>query len=470
MKVLPPVTPSPEQLVILSHNKPGVLVLRGAAGSGKTTTALLRLKQQCRVWLNRRDRLGLKEPVRVLVLTYNRTLEGYISELATAQVAANANLDLVVSTFSKWARELLLADGHDLTLLGNDDVARLLAPLVAHLGIAQRFATEEIDYIMGRFPHDDFEPYLRLERRGRGRAPRVDAPLRRRLLDEVVLPYNSHKRKFGVVDWNDVAFEARHASTTERYDVVIIDEAQDFSANQMRAVLAHLADPASVTVVMDAVQRIYPRGFTWAEVGLDRLAGSMTLKVNHRNTREIAAFARPLVEGLPVDDDGALPDFTSCIRSGPKPWVLSGMYSQQVDWVLRYLVTHVDMSSESVVFLQPLGGQWFDYLRGRLHSAGLPPCDLTRSSMWPSGPEEIALCTFHSAKGLEFDHVIMLGLNSQVTPHVPGTDDVSLDGLRRLIAMGIGRARESVIIGYKPSDPSTIISLLDPATYQRVAL
>lgn len=470
MKILPPVTPSPEQLAILSHNKPGVLLLRGAAGSGKTTTALLRLRQQCRAWLSRRERLGLTDPVRVLVLTYNRTLEGYISELARAQVAHDSNLELTVSTFAKWARDLLTADGADLALLGNDDTARLLAPLLGPLRLRQRFALEEIDYILGRFEPSSLDRYLTTERRGRGRAPRMETTLRQQLLNEVVLPYQQHKIDHGVTDWNDVAVSARHASPSLRNDVVVIDEAQDFSANQMRAVLAHTSDPSSVTVVMDAVQRIYPRAFTWTEVGLDKLTGVRTLRTNHRNTREIAAFARPLVDGLPVEDDGALPDFASCAGSGPKPWVLAGSYSEQTDWVLRHLQDRVDLDSESVVFLQPLGGRWFDYLRDRLERAGLPSSDLTRSSVWPRGPEQIALCTFHSAKGLEFDHAIMLGLNGQVTPHADSSDDVSLDGLRRLVAMGVGRARRTVVLGYKPSDPSTLIGLLDPHTYQAVQL
>lgn len=53
---------------------------RRAAGSGKTTTALLRLREQIQVRLSRRERFGHDTPVRVLVLTFNRTLEGYICE------------------------------------------------------------------------------------------------------------------------------------------------------------------------------------------------------------------------------------------------------------------------------------------------------------------------------------------------------------------------------------------------------
>jgi len=91
MRILPPVTPTPEQLTILLESRPGVFVVNGAAGSGKTTTALLRLTRLCGHWLSRKQRLGLTAPVRVLVLTYNKTLEGYISQLAETQVAGSVN-------------------------------------------------------------------------------------------------------------------------------------------------------------------------------------------------------------------------------------------------------------------------------------------------------------------------------------------------------------------------------------------
>ncbi len=44
MKVLRPTQPTSEQLTVINNHKPGVFVVRGAAGSGKTTTALYRLQ------------------------------------------------------------------------------------------------------------------------------------------------------------------------------------------------------------------------------------------------------------------------------------------------------------------------------------------------------------------------------------------------------------------------------------------
>ena len=67
------------------------------------------------------------------------------------------------------------------------------------------------------------------------------------------------------------------------------------------------ADLNSVTFVMDAAQRIYPRHFTWKEVGVN-WSKIYTLKHNYRNTEQIAAFARTLVTGVPLEDDGELPD------------------------------------------------------------------------------------------------------------------------------------------------------------------
>ena len=467
MRILPEVTPTDEQLKIIGDIKPGFRIIRGAAGSGKTTTALLYLRQLVAARLMRRQRYGHQAPVRVLVLTFNRTLEGYISELARNCAPDDAALDLTISTFSRWAR----AKVGDVDIAGRDQESAMLRPLLQSFVTSRQhdFFADEVAYVLGRFEPENQAEYLTVNRRGRGRAPRVDRPVREKLLQEVLPAYEDAKAKRGVIDWNDLALLAADVDLGFGHDVVIVDETQDFSANQVRAILRHLHDSHSTTFIIDAIQRIYPRYFTWREVGINaRREIIHTLKENYRNTEAIAAFAIPLVDGLDPEDDGTVPDFTACSRSGPTPLLVQGKYSQQLQVMLDQLMLITDFRTESIAILQPRGGSWFSEVRKALQQRGIAFCELTRQHEWPSGPEVVALCTIHSAKGLEFDHVLLPGLSQQVTPHGPDDGDADLDRLRRMLAMAIGRARKSVMVGYKPGEESSLIGLLDSSTYELV--
>lgn len=470
MRVLSSVAPTPEQLKILGDVGPGFRLIRGAAGSGKTTTAILRLKEHSRVRLRRRARHGLSDPVRVLVLTFNRTLEGYIAELARQNVPQDPNLILEVSTFSRWARSLV----NNVDILDRNQVVSMLRPRLRAVGVnadLEGFMVEEVEYLLSRFPPGQLDEYEKTKRTGRGSSPQVKAPLRRRLLDEVVEPHQADKVARGVADWNDLAVAAMSAAPALLYDVVIVDEAQDFSANQVRAVLAHLRQDHSTTFVLDAVQRIYPRFFTWSEVGIGvRPHEIHRLSRNYRNTAEIAAFARPLVDGLPLDDDGTLPDFDACDEHGRLPEVVAGKYSDQLRYMLDEVLPAAQAGNESVAILQPRAGRWFDAARAELRRRQVPFCELTRENQWPAGDEVVGLSTMYSAKGLEFDHVLLPGLSQQVTPHGEGEGDSNLEQLRRMLAMAIGRARKTVMLGYKPQEESSLVQLLEAGTYKAVQL
>jgi superfamily I DNA/RNA helicase len=85
-------------------------------------------------------------------------------------------------------------------------------------------------------------------------------------------------------------------------------------------------------------------------------------------------------------------------------------------------------------------------------------------------PALVALSTLHSAKGLEFDHVVICELHSDVTPHGIAHNDSRLEVLRRLLAMGIGRARFTVTVGYDRTRASTLVRYLDPSTFEILEL
>lgn len=466
MRALSDVIPTAEQLALFSRIRPGVEVIRGAAGSGKTTTALLKLRAAVGSYINRRRRMSGAEPVRVLVLTFNRTLRGYVAELAERQFEAGAAIDLEIDTFSRWAKNLL---GNP-SMVEQEAADAYLWTAAKSLGLPIEFAIEEARYVMERFLTKDLPNYLTARRDGRGTTPRMERPMREALLNQVIYPYIKQKSIWRANDWNDLAIALTEKSHAE-YDIVIVDETQDFSANEVRAVLNQLAEENTVTFVLDSTQRIYPRSFVWAEVGVGlRPENSYKLTANYRNTKQIARFAASILSGMSVDDDGSLPNFESATRNGAMPIVLTGKYSAQAQFAINKIRTEIDLKNESVAFLHAKGGGWFNALKGLLDDAGLDYVSLSRKADWPKGVENIGLSTLHSAKGLEFDHIFILGLNAEVLPvdDDENSDVERLNAIRRLVAMGVGRARKTVTVGYKLSDAPDIAEFFDDTVCQRI--
>ncbi|NQZ52427.1 MAG: DEAD/DEAH box helicase [Moritella sp.] len=465
MRCLQNVTPTAEQLQIVSRNRPGIEVIRGAAGSGKTTTALLRLKSLIGLFLNRRQREANDAPVKILVLTYNTTLRGYINELIKNCNVNQDEIELTVNTFAKWT----------VNLCGKPKICSNRKSIISDLGsnikLSQDFLADEIEYLLGRFRLDNLEAYYEAVRVGRGITPRVDKTLRSQIVQEVVLPYLEILQEKGEVDWADIAMKVTDEIPNQQFDIIICDETQDFTANQIRAIKSHLAEVSSLTLVVDTAQRIYAGGFRWIETGITVLPGnSFRLQRNYRNTQEIAAFAAPLISGIPTDDDFTIPDFSSSSRQGSKPIVIAGSYSNQVSYAIQHIENNIDLTKESVAFLHPKGWRWFHYLEERLNNGGFKYISISRKPEWPEGDANIALSTLHSAKGLEFDHVIIIGLNRECLLHWDDITDHRYITTRKLLAMGIGRAKETVILGYKPEDKSEIIDLLQNDTYISVTL
>jgi superfamily I DNA/RNA helicase len=466
MRVLKRVNPTPEQIAVVRRIQAGASLIRGAAGSGKTTTALLALRAATGAAVNQLRNEGLL-PANVLVLTYNNSLRSYITAVAEDEMADYVDdVRLFISTFDKWALDSL-----GWGKVNRADAARgQLVRLANAFPRDTSFVVDEVEYLLGRLPPERLADYLVVERTGRGASPAMPRAVRKQLLDQVVEPYVNWKQANGARDFNDVAVGMMRAVPTFRYDVIVVDEAQDLSANQLRAVVRHAAADATVTIVTDSAQRIYPRGSPWAEAGIVIAPGrSFRLGVNYRNTRQIASLAASIANGLAVDDDGGLPNPAACGRDGPLPTLLLGKFRRQLDYVLGRL-RQIDLCAETVGFLHLKGGGWFDDIREALIANGFNYCELQGATEWPEGTANIGLCTFHSAKGLEFDHVFMIGLAKDHAVYGEAPDDDRYETHRRLVAMGVGRARQTVVLGTKPSEDLPLLGTIPAAVVERIQL
>jgi superfamily I DNA/RNA helicase len=104
----------------------------------------------------------------------------------------------------------------------------------------------------------------------------------------------------------------------------------------------------------------------------------------------------------------------------------------------------------------------------------LAETSLDRDRQEDSEPEKegVTLITFHAAKGLEFPHVFLVGIEESILPHARSKLEGSIDEERRLFYVGITRAMRTLAISYcvhrkkygspTPCYPSSFLKDLDP--------
>ncbi|MCM3521486.1 nuclease-related domain-containing DEAD/DEAH box helicase [Curtobacterium sp. P97] len=443
----------PAQAKLVRRNFNGPARIRGAAGTGKTV-----------VGLHRAAYLARATGGRVLFTTYIRTLpavlESLLERLAPDMVGRVdfVNVHAFANRLLKERGVTFAIDTLEAQRAFSDawNVISASSPLKA-ARFTRRYWEDEVAYVIKGRGLTRFDEYADLARVGRKHALPVEV---RQAVWDLYEAYSSNLRRRGVCDFEDTVLLARDALRElplDRYDAVIVDEAQDLSCAMVSLLHALVGDrPDGLTLIGDGQQTIYPGGYTLGEVGISLTGRGVVLDVNHRNTAEILDFAKQMVTDDQFMDiegiDGAGDAVSAVSRSGEQPGVHhfadrdahDAALLARVEQVLRLVGTgHGDVGILTATNPQA------DKVRAVLDAAGVPSVSLKYYAGKSS--KQIRVGTIKRAKGLEFKQVLLPHVPAKLLADAPETESVAdrerreLD--RRELYVGMTRARDGLWVG-----------------------
>mgnify|MGYP006429000683 CR=1 FL=1 len=429
--------------------------IKGVAGSGKTTVAIYRAKQ----YLETKGTLFDKP--KVGIFTFNKNLVRYIQSLCRSVRAtekdSSAGINAETTNFHSWVYQNILKNRFQLDVLKEREKTNIISSILNELKSAHssnilntrvQFFVDEISWIKGKII-EDWDTYSVIPRTGRGTKDRVTSD-DRKYIWKVYIRYKERLSNISKHDFDDFALialrELERQNYPKYYDHLVIDEAQDLNKAQMLVLSSLVPDSKkSITVIADSAQRIYKSGFNWKEVGLS-VAGGRTheLSKNYRNNVHIARAAKSLLDH--EEDQSEFTKIKTARKGDIKPELI---YCIDSDVHLKMIVNKVEkikreFQNDNVVILHrnytgleeielELSTNDIDYIRFR------------KVRDYNFSTPKVITCTMSSIKGLEFDHVLIAGLNKDTIPdpkrYSDEKDELHESTERRLLYTAMTRAQ-----------------------------
>jgi ATP-dependent DNA helicase UvrD/PcrA len=437
----------PAQFALITRPSAGFVVIRGTAGSGKTTVALHRIAY-----------LAFGDPTidsaQTLVVVFSSALRDYVSHVLPALGGTHVQ----VRTFHDWAAERTRRLFPKLPRQVRADTPALAQRLKLHPGLlvalerqvrrvaGQATAEQVVDdwasvlsqaslleEVFAEVAPEAFstEELVRVATWNRDRYDELcawmegdaEAPAELDPEDDALL-LRAWQLRIGPLPWR--------LKQPLRYRHIAIDEVQDFSPVEVQVLLGCLDEQRSITLAGDTQQHVMKdAGFTsWTkffkDLGLDATEVN-TLEISYRCSHEIATFAVGVLGDLRED---ATPPLTT--RSGPPVELFRftdhGACVAFLADALKELCAAERLAS--VCVLTPTRELSTLYHRG-LQNGEVPRLRRVENQDFTFAPG-VEVTEIEQVKGLEFDYVILIEVSAATFPDTPAA--------RRLLHVGATRA------------------------------
>ncbi len=437
----------PEQFSLITRSDSGLVVVRGSAGSGKTTVALHRV-----AWLTYDDPRTF-HPARMAVVVWGRALRDYISQVLPALGVEG----VPVTTWKAWSRALVKRQFPFLPRQRSENTPEAVSRLKLHQALLP-ILEEHVQRVSApRSARGAFEDWARIftDLRHLRRQLAVHAPGEFSDADLYKIQDWSRQHQAAVLDRADGDSTVRAELDQEddaillrlhqlragplkrkksvlRYSHLVVDEVQDFSPLEIKVLLGTTGERRCVTLSGDTQQQVMEgAGFTsWEEafagMGLSGTEVS-SLKVGYRSTRSITSFAVRLLGELVEDDD-----LMVASREGDPVELFRftdhGACVGHLADALKDLERHEP--NASVALICPTEALSRLYAEG-LETARVPRLQRVVDQCFSFAPG-VEVTELSEVKGLEFDYVILVEASARYYPDTAHH--------RRLLHVGATRA------------------------------
>ena len=468
-----------EQRRIVELEPSGHMMVKGVAGSGKTTVAIRRISFL-------QNHYSPEDNDSILLVTYNKTLLQYIkhqyAKLADDEQAQFENLfasenevkivtidSIMYKYFAHYARRMNLSLKPSSNVLEHRIMVqaihklqglypnnKIINPKNSH------FLLDEVTWITACQIEDE-ETYQQIDRIGRatggsGSPQKLSKNSeQRKAIFELMLTFHEMLAKEGYVSFkqmNLMALQEAQQIDHGKYTHIIIDESQDLTKVQLEFIKCIYKEKpySSILFVADNTQSIYSqswlgKGRPYTSIGYDMSGKSRILSKNYRTTTEISKAAYQLIENDPsinANVDFVKPSLID--RHGHPPiYRFFTTIQDQLDFLVNEIQTLTNDYQLSDICIVAKEKRLIESAQLGLESKGIP-AEVLLSSEANFESEKVKLVTMHSIKGLEFKVIFLIDLNDGVIPNTRLYDlddeETLVSEERKLLYVGMTRANE----------------------------